>query len=138
MSLLMHFFFHCTCINIILRSYHIYILTVVFWWLFQTSFHKHDFFSQFQTQKSLRPANRIWSRLFLCQTRGYVERDPRTIKVGDLVLEPEYKRHMPDDGKTPFVNLNRMLNVVEADFDKESLKQFMQRKIDVNDIAEQR
>lgn len=96
------------------------------------------FFSQFQTQKSLRPANRIWSRLFLCQTRGYVERDPRAIKMGDLVFEPEYNRHMPDDGKTPFVNLNKMLNVVEADFDKESLKQFMQRKIDVNDIAEQR
>lgn len=54
------------------------------------------------------------------------------------MLEPEYNRHMPDDGKTPFVNLNKMLNVVEADFDKESLKQFMQRKIDVNDIAEQR
>lgn len=96
------------------------------------------FFSRFQTQKSLRPANRIWSRLFLCQTRGYVERDPRAIKMGDLVFEPEYNRHMPDDGKTPFVNLNKMLNVVEADFDKESLKQFMQRKIDVNDIAEQR
>lgn len=54
------------------------------------------------------------------------------------MFEPEYNRHMPDDGKTPFVNLNKMLNVVEADFDKESLKQFMQRKIDVNDIAEQR
>lgn len=88
--------------------------------------------------KSLRPANRIWSRLLLCQTRGYVERDPKTIKMGNLVFEPEYKRNMPDDGKTPFANLNKMLNVVEADYDKESLKQLMQRKIDVNDIAAQR
>lgn len=87
--------------------------------------------------KSLRPANRIWSRLPLCQTRGYVEKYPRAVKMGNLVLEPEYKRHLPDDGKTPFVNLNRVLNVLEADYDTDSLIHYVQHKIDTNDINTQ-
>lgn len=91
-------------------------------------------------QKSLRQVHRLSNGLFACQRKGYSEEKPKKPSFGsfgNLRLEPEFTGNMPDDEKTPFTAINKLLNFIEADFSLSSMRNYARHMINLEEIKSQ-
>ena len=91
-------------------------------------------------QKSLRQVHRLSNGLFACQRKGYSEKKPKKPSFGsfgNLRLEPEFTGKMPDDEKTPFTAINKLLNFIEADFSLSSMRNYAHHMINLEEIKSQ-
>ncbi|XP_061172740.1 ATP synthase subunit s, mitochondrial-like [Saccostrea echinata] len=83
-------------------------------------------------RRSFRPVSSLWSELFIGQSRSFADRN-----LGKPLTEPEYMRSFPDDGKSPFINFNKFMMMLDSDFSIKGIRRSIQNMIDIQQRKDQ-